>query len=59
MRIQRLVLGRTINTGNYESVRADMEMEVAVDENPEAVKMELLIQMDHWEKELKAKYGKK
>ena len=59
MRIQRLVLGRTINTGNYESVRCDMDVEVVPGDDIETVVKALEADVETWEKSLKAKYAKK
>lgn len=59
MKIRRLVLGRTINTGNYESVRCDIEIELDDSDSPLNVRDDLEEQVDEWETQLRIKYGKK
>ena len=42
MKIDRLKFGRTVNTGNFESVRLDAECDVDEDEDPSEVLEELI-----------------
>lgn len=56
MRIQRIVLGRTVNLGNYESVRCDIDVEVAPTDVVADCVSFLEAEVDAWELKLKVKY---
>ena len=58
MKIRRLVLGRTINTGNYESVRCDIDVEIDGERPVEPQVKALENEVDLWEQSLREKYAK-